>query len=1033
MKHAGPLCSAPVPAGAAAAAASGPGSNCCGGSVQQLNTIIEDSREAESLADSRPPDEDNHNHNLNNNNNNNTKGHGRSGSAAEPFSADGRKWKTPLDSRSLDAHASGSLSPMAMQSRPTRQQHQHQHERQQHIDFDDLYDATDDSDCASCSSSLGHDDGNSEGDTYHHHERPSGNKYPVLLIPPSDGDGVLNSSSVNKDSPVPPTPPPKIPISPAVLSRLPKIVPPVHDAPSLAGSNSASSANPSSASAPPTPDMAPIQDKDWGVQRLEVHSETENQTKEEEKEDSNTPGTSATPQLDVQLEFPEDWSFILDRFPGLPATEERHDLAAARDSESQNSASISSSIKGVQLPTEALATLNGLDLDDRSSQNSASSAVDELGQMCEIVRRPALRRKSTGGLPRSAASATPVSASSFTPLSVPSPGGFFASLGEETRRTWCINSPDPTSSATAEKYYNRPWDASGQTVVEQVVGTCDGDDDGPPTAKAGVSSGPPTARRITPDGTVTGAATLTESLSQDINELVEYDELYESELRIQSSANLDRTSRWLAAQSTYLAALAETNPMNKVAGTRTAIGGDAAEDTSSVSTSKKTVKFLDSVPEEPGEVDVSPPAPRNTLFYRGFQHVQRRSRDRDAFQYSHLRFEATQAARVSLTEKHVDLLSGQYQLADPNRPPYRGPFSLAPRNSTQPETIEEKTMFSKVEKEQDVLRLLYQSMWAIQALKYLNGGRLIPSPAFKRLAKATSPLGTPQSAGSRRRRVVDLGGQTACSWGWYVSSEYPNVKVYTVVPKQQAINPEIKGPPNHRHVSVPQLWNLPLPANQVDLISARNLHMLLKSDRSVRGADEYDMCLRDCFRCLKPGGYLEFFVMDAEITRAGPYGSASSVESAFNLKTRGYDPSPTRGFLSRLRKAGFVKMKRAWMFLPMGTCPPDNEQQSSHTANIPADTSEEGSKATGTTSSVASTTGIFGGWMWEQWMLKLQMEMGRDRDSFLQEMATVFEEGRRTGAGWRCLSGWAMKPRTGDAVPDQPPPPLPPHHPGFRP
>jgi U6 snRNA-associated Sm-like protein LSm2 len=323
----------------------------------------------------------------------------------------------------------------------------------------------------------------------------------------------------------------------------------------------------------------------------------------------------------------------------------------------------------------------------------------------------------------------------------------------------------------------------------------------------------------------------------------------------------------------------------------------------------------------------------------------------------------------------------------------------------EPRILEERMKFTKVEREQDVLNQLNTSTWAIDALKFLNGGRLIPSPAAKRLSKATTPLGSAESSGKRRIRVLDLGGHPSCDWAWRVASEYPNVKIYTLVTKQQVRNPGLKGPPNHRQVSVPHLWKFPFPDNQFDVISSRSLHATLKSERPIgEDKDEYDLCLKECYRCLKPGGFLEFLVMDSEIARAGPYGSATSVEFGFNLKTRGYDPAPTKPFLSRLRKANFVGMKRAWLFLPMGAASSESQ--------LPCGSPCENNETLGSTADVAGTTGLLGGWMWEQWMLKLQIEMGRDKEKLLEEMASVFDEGRKSGAGWRCLNGWAMKPKT---------------------
>ena len=64
--------------------------------------------------------------------------------------------------------------------------------------------------------------------------------------------------------------------------------------------------------------------------------------------------------------------------------------------------------------------------------------------------------------------------------------------------------------------------------------------------------------------------------------------------------------------------------------------------------------------------------------------------------------------------------------------------------------------------------------------------------------------------------------------------------------------------------------------------------------------------------------------------------------------------------------------------------------------------------AVGSKADAACISGLVGNWAWEGWMLKLQMEMGKEK--VLEGVGAVIEEGKTTGAGWRCLSGWARKP-----------------------
>ena len=138
--------------------------------------------------------------------------------------------------------------------------------------------------------------------------------------------------------------------------------------------------------------------------------------------------------------------------------------------------------------------------------------------------------------------------------------------------------------------------------------------------------------------------------------------------------------------------------------------------------------------------------------------------------------------------------------------------------------------------------------------------------------------------------------------------------------------------------------------------------------------------------------------------------SAKSVEFGFSLKTRGYDPAPTRAFIPRLYAAGFVGVKRAWMLLPMGPARPDpSVRVARDTWGVEKQLTLE-AMVSGSTKDVAPITGVVGGWAWERWMLKLQMEIGVAEENLLEGVGAIVEEGRQMGSGWRGLNGWCRKP-----------------------
>ena len=64
----------------------------------------------------------------------------------------------------------------------------------------------------------------------------------------------------------------------------------------------------------------------------------------------------------------------------------------------------------------------------------------------------------------------------------------------------------------------------------------------------------------------------------------------------------------------------------------------------------------------------------------------------------------------------------------------------------------------------------------------------------------------------------------------------------------------------------------------------------------------------------------------------------------------------------------------------------------------------------GSSREVADLSGLLGASMWESWIVKLGMEMGREKGKLLEGVPAVLEEGASMGAGWRVLSGWARKP-----------------------
>ena len=174
------------------------------------------------------------------------------------------------------------------------------------------------------------------------------------------------------------------------------------------------------------------------------------------------------------------------------------------------------------------------------------------------------------------------------------------------------------------------------------------------------------------------------------------------------------------------------------------------------------------------------------------------------------------------------------------------------------------------------------------------------------------------------------------------------------------------------------------------------------------------MVLAELLRVLKPGGYLDFHLMDASLFHAGPQGTALGKDSVNTLRHRSYDANASRYFLPRLRNAGFADIKRAWIVLPAADVVPTwvdtgkRLTRQAPPANGPTNALPE-TPLVGSTRAVQAMTGLIGARAWERWVVTLQREVGGDEEAMLARVARVMEESGRIGAGWRCLVGWARK------------------------
>jgi SAM-dependent methyltransferase len=611
----------------------------------------------------------------------------------------------------------------------------------------------------------------------------------------------------------------------------------------------------------------------------------------------------------------------------------------------------------VQLHPQALQTLSSINVDEHAEEPMLFMA--EMKEVSE--QRPQLVVD---------VAITPVESfdkAELSALSVPSPGGFFSTLEPTTRHTWLPVQEDAPSTSIAERFYGVPW---AETINEQVIEYQTDDN---------VTEGPPTARRIalaSPRSVVTA-----QQCTSPQFESSEYKDNYAEELQAMGQSNFDRTSMWLQDQESYISSDNSASISSSSSGFSTQrqhispIEEIAEEDDESVAfPTPKSVRFADDVRSEPEQAPVEEVAiEKSAVFADAAKELSASKHSEDAFVQRKVRTDKLRLDRKCLFSTHINRLEGKYE-AEKEEPKPRRPAS----DMFGPESTEESEAIAATLKRRRALEEIKPVSWNLEATKMLNGGSLLTSPTGKLMPKIENG------------HVLDLGGLTSCDWAWQVAIEHPSSTVTTVYTSHdQSANAALQSPPNHRTKLVPNLWTLPYADNTFHVISARNLMTLLKTEKPTgRSRDEYDLVLRECMRILKPGGYLEFALLDADIVGGGYQSGATSVEFCFNLRTRGYDAAPTKLWLPRLRRAGFAQVRRAWLNLPLAQA---NERE-------------------GTTADASHISGLVGSWAWERWMLKLHKEMGREADRLLEGVPAALEEGSRTGASWRYLSGWARKP-----------------------
>ncbi|KAF8541159.1 hypothetical protein BDD12DRAFT_791090 [Trichophaea hybrida] len=338
-------------------------------------------------------------------------------------------------------------------------------------------------------------------------------------------------------------------------------------------------------------------------------------------------------------------------------------------------------------------------------------------------------------------------------------------------------------------------------------------------------------------------------------------------------------------------------------------------------------------------------------YLRAFRAFVKASANNDAFVSRAPRFDAIQAHRIC-TDLRDDC-----------------PLQAACLPNARRLSNSERSPIDSRARQREASEEIMTSLWALMAGRWLNFGKMIVSPAHEQLL--ASCMHEHVSVIKEKRRVLDLGGAPVADWGWHCAVDYPKVKVYTVTersakstnaspmsPTNTSLKPlpRCQGPKNHRHLAVERLYRLPFPDNHFDVVSARTLFLTLKCSTPLDSTlDEYDRCLGECMRVLKPGGYFEYQVFDSDVINAGPLAAELFARFSAALEASGRDPEPTKRWITR------------------------------------------------STKDVAAVGGLLGGWVWEKWLRSASIVDA-------ETVGNIIEEARECGSGLRSLCGYARKP-----------------------
>ncbi|KAI8085091.1 S-adenosyl-L-methionine-dependent methyltransferase [Halteromyces radiatus] len=163
--------------------------------------------------------------------------------------------------------------------------------------------------------------------------------------------------------------------------------------------------------------------------------------------------------------------------------------------------------------------------------------------------------------------------------------------------------------------------------------------------------------------------------------------------------------------------------------------------------------------------------------------------------------------------------------------------------------------------------------------------------------------------------IIDVGTGNGI-WALEMANQYPNVQVLgldRVLPNDQQ-----NGPENLRFVQcdVTEAW--PMGDNAVDFIFQRSMGDAMKQE-------QWGPLLKEMYRVLKPGGYIELIENDFWRHNPGPVQQAFDAFIQEQCKVTGVDFQLTDSLDTLVNETGFDQVDKKTMDIPLGEWPADQE------------------------------------------------------------------------------------------------------------